>query len=175
MTSPESISTEQALREAALRCLTRNGVQGVSIKKVAAEAGVNHGLVHYYFKSKEGLMVAAFEAHCAEQRQRIEAGDFGDTRSIRALLEQEIKLSAHLMIEFAAMAVSMPVLAEAIDRGLGETVRLFADRANLTSSLHADFVIASFFGIAVHARLRSGLDVGALCDILLTTQPPKET
>ena len=41
----------------------------MSVKKLASEAGVNHGLVHYYFGSKEGLVVEAYE-HYRRQQQR---------------------------------------------------------------------------------------------------------
>ena len=46
----------QALVEAAIRLLDRRGAGDVSVRDIAAEARVNHGLVHHYFGSKEGLL-----------------------------------------------------------------------------------------------------------------------
>lgn len=51
-----SQKTMQALIEAAIRLLDRRGGGDVSVREIAAEAGVNHGLVHHYFGSKEGLL-----------------------------------------------------------------------------------------------------------------------
>jgi AcrR family transcriptional regulator len=48
--------TKEALVQAVIRLLDRRAVADVSVKDIAAEAGVNHGLVHRYFGSKEGLI-----------------------------------------------------------------------------------------------------------------------
>ena len=45
--------TEQALLDAAERLLFDFGAAGITTRRVADEAGVNHGLVHYYFGSVE--------------------------------------------------------------------------------------------------------------------------
>ena len=37
------------------------GYAGITTRKLAEEAGVNHGLVHYYFGSNENLLVRALE------------------------------------------------------------------------------------------------------------------
>jgi AcrR family transcriptional regulator len=41
---------------AVIRLMDRRSVAGISVKEIAAEAGVNHGLVHRYFGSKDGLI-----------------------------------------------------------------------------------------------------------------------
>lgn len=46
----------EALIAALLRLLEGRGAGEISVRDVAAEAGVNHGLVHHYFGSKEGLI-----------------------------------------------------------------------------------------------------------------------
>ena len=49
------------LVDATLRLLVTRPVAGVSVRDIAAEAGVNHGLVHRHFGSKDGLIKAAVE------------------------------------------------------------------------------------------------------------------
>lgn len=49
-----------ALVDAAAVLITDRGL-GFSVREVASHAGVNHGLVHTYFGSKEGLVQAAFD------------------------------------------------------------------------------------------------------------------
>jgi TetR/AcrR family transcriptional regulator, repressor for neighboring sulfatase len=46
---------------AAVELLKDRSVEEISVRDVAAAAGVNHGLVHRYFGSKSGLMEAAVE------------------------------------------------------------------------------------------------------------------
>ena len=53
--------TEQALLDAAERLLVEAGAAGITTRRVAEEAGVNHGLVHYYFGSVEQLLVRVLE------------------------------------------------------------------------------------------------------------------
>ena len=54
--------TEQALLDAAERLLVDFGAAGITTRRVAEEAGVNHGLVHYYFGSVEQLLVRVSSA-----------------------------------------------------------------------------------------------------------------
>jgi AcrR family transcriptional regulator len=53
----------RALLDAAERLLIEDGHAGITTRKVAAEAGVNHGLVHYYFGSIEELLFQAMERY----------------------------------------------------------------------------------------------------------------
>ena len=54
-------AAEDALLDAAERLLVEVGHAGVTTRKLADEAGVNNGLVHYYFGSVESLLVRALE------------------------------------------------------------------------------------------------------------------
>lgn len=54
-------SAEEALLDAAERLLVEVGYSGITTRRLAEEAGVNHGLVHYYFGSIETLLVRALE------------------------------------------------------------------------------------------------------------------
>jgi AcrR family transcriptional regulator len=52
---------EEALLDAAERLLVDVGYAGITTRRLADEAGVNNGLVHYYFGSNENLLVRALE------------------------------------------------------------------------------------------------------------------
>jgi AcrR family transcriptional regulator len=52
---------EGRLLDAAERLLVDIGYADITTRRVAAEAGVNHGLVHYYFGSMEELFVQVLE------------------------------------------------------------------------------------------------------------------
>ena len=54
-------AAETALLDAAERLLVDVGHAGITTRRLAEEAGVNHGLVHYYFGSNENLLVRALE------------------------------------------------------------------------------------------------------------------
>jgi AcrR family transcriptional regulator len=70
--------TEQALLDAAERLLVEVGAAGITTRRVADEAGVNHGLVHYYFGSVEQLLVRVLERfteRLIERQSRMYAAD----------------------------------------------------------------------------------------------------
>jgi len=61
-----SPSTKDQILRAARFVLQRDGVADLSIRAVAAEAGVNLALVHYHFHSRDGLLLAVLEDLDAE-------------------------------------------------------------------------------------------------------------
>ena len=62
-----------ALMDAAERLLSRGRLRGVTTRAVAEAAGVNHGLVHYYFGSMEELLSETLERFVEELALALEA------------------------------------------------------------------------------------------------------
>jgi TetR/AcrR family transcriptional regulator len=58
--------TEQRILDAAHAVFVRRGTTGARMQEIAAEAGVNQALLHYYFRNKEQLAQAAFERAARE-------------------------------------------------------------------------------------------------------------
>ena len=52
---------EEAFLDAAERLLVSVGHAGITTRRLAQEAGANHGLVHYYFGSMESLLARVLE------------------------------------------------------------------------------------------------------------------
>ena len=69
--------TREKLVAAAEHLFALHGYQGVSVRAIAAAAGVNWSLLGYYFRGKEGLLFEVYRRHCdalnAERFQRLEA------------------------------------------------------------------------------------------------------
>lgn len=53
--------TERRFLDAAERLLVHEGSTGITTRRLAEEAGANHGLVHYYFGSMEELFLQVLE------------------------------------------------------------------------------------------------------------------
>ena len=66
-------AAEEALLDAAERLLVSVGYAGITTRKLADEAGINHGLVHYYFGSNENVLVRVLERFTGRliTRQRV--------------------------------------------------------------------------------------------------------
>jgi TetR/AcrR family transcriptional regulator len=58
--TPLDADTESRILDAAHTVFMRRGTAGARMTEIAREAGVNHALVHYYFRSKQRLAEAVF-------------------------------------------------------------------------------------------------------------------
>ena len=61
---------EQIVR-ATIRCLARDGYAGLTMKRVAAEAEVSQGILHYYFRDKAAMLAAAALRVTADLDRRV--------------------------------------------------------------------------------------------------------
>jgi len=57
--------TRERLIAAAERLFAERGFAGVSVRAIAADAGVNWSLLGYYFRGKHGLLAEVYRRHCA--------------------------------------------------------------------------------------------------------------
>jgi TetR/AcrR family transcriptional regulator, cholesterol catabolism regulator len=65
MTGPTVVSgTREQILDAVLSCLAEGGIAGVSMRAVAAEAGVSLGLLNYHFAGKQALIAEAVQVAC---------------------------------------------------------------------------------------------------------------
>ena len=55
---PNNTRSNEIIR-ATIRCLARSGFSQLTMKRLAAEAGVSQGILHYYFKDKRAILAAA--------------------------------------------------------------------------------------------------------------------
>lgn len=56
----ELTETQEAILDAAMSCIVRDGLDGTSLRDVAREAEVSLGLLSYHFDDRKALIVAAF-------------------------------------------------------------------------------------------------------------------
>ena len=109
--------TEQALLDAAERMLVEFGASGITTRRVAEAAGLNHGLVHYYFGSVEQLLVRVLERFTerliARQREMYAAdAPFLDKwRTAMAYLDED-RPYQKIWLELQALAWNRPELRE---------------------------------------------------------------
>ena len=88
--------TENAFLDAAERLLIEDGYARITTRRLAAEAGLNHGLVHYYFGSMEEVIVRALErftGRLVERQRAMYAADvpfIEKWRTAMSYLEQDI-------------------------------------------------------------------------------------
>ncbi|MEV0702423.1 helix-turn-helix domain-containing protein [Saccharopolyspora sp. NPDC050389] len=129
--------TESDLLDAALRIMRRDGLlEGVTLREVAAEAGVNHGQIYQYFGSRHALLRAAITRLL--QQSTLDRGThweqpFAQRRTAMwhsALQQPDLpKLEALLALEGDDQLVLFPAL---------ERTRQALDRDRTTGALPPD-------------------------------------
>jgi AcrR family transcriptional regulator len=106
-----------AFMDAAERLLVEEGRAGISTRRLAREAGLNHGLVHYYFGSVENLMLAVFERftnRLVERQREMYAADvpfLAKWRSAMGFMEEDLAAGyPKIWAELQAAAMNDPEL-----------------------------------------------------------------
>ena len=105
------MNSREKLIAAARQCLLDLGHEQTTVKAIAQLAGVNHGLVHHYFGSKENLMVEVIRQ---EQKGMLENLYQQPTEKIIDVILAELLESPErprLFVEFLSMAGRMPKVA----------------------------------------------------------------
>jgi AcrR family transcriptional regulator len=84
----------QALVAAATACIAEKGFEGLRLREVAAEVGINHATLHHYFPTKEHLIAAV-----VEETTRQFHTSMPDADGAAARLAGHLAVLARLMLE----------------------------------------------------------------------------
>ncbi len=84
------VRREQIVR-ATVRCLAREGYTRLTMKKVAREAGVSQGILHYYFADKRAILSATLEAVSRDLDRRVAAAQSRTARDPAARLRALVR------------------------------------------------------------------------------------
>ncbi len=149
--------TEQALLDAAERLLVDVGAAGITTRRVAEEAGANHGLVHYYFGSVEQLLVRVLERfteRLIERQRQMYAADEPFVEKWRTAMRYLLSEDAtyeKIWLELQALAWNNADLRERLARVNMEW------RAVLTEAFEQP-----------HRELAIGMPLDALVSLVMT-------
>ena len=88
---PKIVDHEQQrakFAEATIRLIARDGLEGVNMRAVAAEAGLSYGSLFHYFGSKDELLMHAVRHSAAQQTRRVNeySNQYSGIKALRHLL-----------------------------------------------------------------------------------------
>jgi len=172
-----SEKTKQNILDGARKSLVKEGHRRSTIKVIANYAGVNHGLVHHYFGSKEELMVALIQ-HQSQQVLPVIFRDHPEWlvelqqgRRPKDLVKMNQKQLGELMrtgmdrffsvyddfdkilSEFVAMSAEMPKVAGKLRGVLRKRRKLLGLIFDNNNPGFATLMMASLTGLLLHYRL----------------------
>lgn len=113
--------TEERFLDAAERLLVEGGYAGITTRRLAQEAGANHGLVHYYFGSMEELLLQVLERftdRLVARQRAMYASDLPYLEKWRAAMRylDEDRPYQKVWWELQAMAWNRPEYRERVQR-----------------------------------------------------------
>jgi AcrR family transcriptional regulator len=166
-------AAEDALLDAAERLLVEVGYAGITTRRLAEEAGVNHGLVHYYYGSNENLLVAALERFTerliARQRELYDADEpfVEKWRTAMRYLVSEDATYEKVWLELQALAWNDAGLRERLARVNAEWRTVLTDafaephrELGIELPLEALVSLVMTFNIGLIVERLGGIDTG---------------
>jgi len=177
----------ERIADAVCRLAARQGLDEVTIRRVAAEAGVSMGQVQHYFTTKNQMLLFAFHTMSArvERRMGTAADVQGEPLSTRALLrallvamvptDAHSRFEAPLWVAFLARAVVEPSLAGPLRDGAKALTDFAADQlrsaqeaGEIADPLDPESEASSLFALADGLMIRTLLDPDQTATALAT-------
>lgn len=142
----DRIATEERFLDAAERLLISVGYANISTRRLAEEAGANHGLVHYYFGSMERLFVRTLERfteRLIERQRAMYAADMPfiqKWRQAMSFLDQDLDNGYQkVWFELQALAWNHPELRDRMKRVHGQWRQVLREAfAQAAADYHLD-------------------------------------
>lgn len=123
--------------DAAARCFARDGLAGTTVQQIAREAGLTKSMIHYYFESKQVLILElqtfVHERYFRSVKQKLAQLGPGSERRLQEALWEVYSLIVNdkqflrLQLELLAEAGRDPNMKHRMDLALRQTRELIAE------------------------------------------------
>lgn len=100
----EKVSTEQAILEAAEEIFLTKGYAAAKTTEIAKRAGVNHAMLHYYFRTKASLFDKVFE-----EKARLFTGSFFSVFDLDLPFKEKVQMAIGKHYDFIAANPRLPM------------------------------------------------------------------
>lgn len=170
---PKVVDHDERRREvldATWRVIGSEGLEALTLRKIAQEAGCSNGVLAHYFRNKEDILVSAHQLAFARARKRIvEATEgIGGITALRLAILEALPLDAERLLEaqvdvsFLGQAVGNPYLREIRSASNANSRVLWADfvvdaqrsgeiRADEDTQILVDEILALVESLSVEA------------------------
>lgn len=154
-------------------CIGEEGLAGATFERIAARAGVSHGLVHYHFRSKDKLLLAVCRETCRDQTAALAEALSGHrdraavVDRLRQLLVQFLAAPAgfRLLSELWTLAARDPAIRTEVGRlyadqrsALADAIHTAASEGRTTLSAEPDAIATTILAVADGLALQAHLE-----------------
>lgn len=121
---PQDSTTSNSILDATERVLRSKGYAAATSRTVAEEAGIKQGLVYYYFKTMDELLLATFKRRTTQGLERL-AEQVASARPVQSVWEDlSKKVDGRIVFEFVALANHHEGIRQEVARFVKESRRL---------------------------------------------------
>ncbi|WP_454640234.1 TetR/AcrR family transcriptional regulator [Bacillus mycoides] len=163
MSSPKKTATRDQILMATFECLAEKGTTAITLRDIATKAGITLSLIHYYFPTKEGLLVNATSYVMQKQIKEIQkelsnTQDFSEKlKNLIFVVHHQFKCSEWRKVYFtllAAAAWSPKIMEEVrvLQNQLIDLIQEYAQTSNVEITDLEAFsraLLASINGLAL--------------------------
>ena len=161
-TSIAELSSKERLLYATHRSLIEKGHAGTTAKEIARYAGLNHGLIHHYFGSKEQLYVELVR-HIEDRMNRF----LDQMETPRSLLKYFLTdgIEDHpIDQELGLAAREMPELRDVLKENMSFRKKKILSRLGAETEMDAMLFMATIRGVQMLSPLDPDLNLDAVLD-----------
>jgi TetR/AcrR family transcriptional regulator, transcriptional repressor of bet genes len=154
---PKKIDHDERRRQLAgalWRVLATRGMEAVSLRHVAAEAGVSMGMVQHYFADKDAMVLFALSSMTEQYSRRLADLPDEPLQRVRAVLvaglplDDERRLEAQVAVTFLAHAPVNPPISEYLRAGYAEGHAYLTSQLRLAGVPDAEQEASTLFALA---------------------------
>ncbi len=158
-------STSDRLTDSAITLIARDGLDALSVRRVAAEASLSGGTVQHHFPTKAHLTVAAFDRAVRRQTERVAVVPRGEQPLVEHFIAQLCAIlpdgdpsveEAIVWIAMSAAVPTQPVVAERQRRAVATTRQWI--QARLVEARTAGEIAATLDPAEVAPLIEAALD-----------------
>lgn len=160
--NPENLPSRERLMYATYRCLIEKGHACTTSKEIAKVAGLNHGLIHHYFGSKENLYISLLDY----MWERIPAilDQVETPREFLRIVLNSDQETYRLDQELMTAARSMPGLVKKLEKVHKERKKLVIARLGARNDTDATLFLATIRGAQMICPLDRTANLEELLD-----------
>ena len=151
------MTTKNKILQGAREHLLKKGQAGFTVRAIAAQAGVNQGLVHHYFGSKENLVLELIDDITRQPRANCTHETIGNKpediqKSIKEHLLFDIDFG-NLLVEIVSLSQHSDLIREKIREIMQERKDLVTGKLGITDTVEKTVFFACVYGLLVQSRI----------------------
>lgn len=157
------MKTKDKIIKGAKDFLLREGQAGFTVRAIAKEAGVNPGLVHHYFGSKENLIIALIDIEAEAPFSKLKESIVG--KSAQEIMSDVLKSYflnkefVNLLLEFINLAQHSEIVKVKVRSIMSNRKDFITGMLGIEDPVDKTVLAGGLLGIVLQSRILDEIDI----------------